>query len=113
MVFIQAMNWLIPLTISCTIVLTNTYVPQAEDEYRSMAFVFDTTGSMKDDYNQLKEHAEGIMTYVQNRNDTNIKHFVYVPFNDPGKNNKKKKKCVYDCLFRSKVEKLTSYKNVI
>lgn len=85
MVFIQAMNWLIPLTISCAIVLCNTQVPNPEDVYSSLAFVFDTTGSMIDDYVQLKNHAEGIMKYVQKRNDTGIKHFVFVPFNDPGK----------------------------
>lgn len=79
------MNWIIPLIFCCTLVVQNAAdVPNPDDVYRSLAFVFDTTGSMEDDYIQLKSHAEDIMTYVQKRNDTDIKHFVFVPFNDPG-----------------------------
>lgn len=79
------MNGLIILTISCVVVQSfNTDILNPDNVYSSLAFVFDTTGSMQDDYQQLKSHAEDIMTYVQNRNDTNIKHFVFVPFSDPG-----------------------------
>ncbi|XP_050438116.1 hemicentin-1-like isoform X2 [Adelges cooleyi] len=66
--------------VCCTL---TSIVPYSEDVYSSMAFVFDTTGSMQDDYIQLRSHAQQIMDYVLKRNDTNIKHFVLVPFNDP------------------------------
>lgn len=85
MTFIQAMNWLVSLTIVCLAVQCGTVVQYPEDDlYSSLAFVFDTTGSMVNDYLQLKSHAESIMTYVLARNNSDIKHFVLVPFNDPG-----------------------------
>jgi len=83
--FIQAMNWLVSLTIVCLAVQCGTVVQYPEDDmYTSLAFVFDTTGSMENDYLQLKSHAKSIMRYVLARNNSNIKHFVFVPFNDPG-----------------------------
>lgn len=85
MTFIQAMSWLVSLTIACLAVQCGTVLQYPEDVYSSLAFVFDTTGSMENDYKQLKSHAESIMTYVLKRNSTDIKHFVFVPFNDPGK----------------------------
>lgn len=80
------MNWLVSLTIVCLAVHCGTAVVQypEDDLYSSLAFVFDTTGSMENDYLQLKSHAESIMTYVLARNNSDIKHFVFVPFNDPG-----------------------------
>lgn len=86
MTFIQVMRWFITFALSLHLVVqcTGETAPDPDDVYRSLAFVFDTTGSMDDDYVQLKSHAEEIMTYVQKRNDTDIKHFVFVPFNDPG-----------------------------
>lgn len=87
LMFIQAMNWLILLSCFIAVQQSNVaaaYVPNPEDVYSSLAFVFDTTGSMQDDFRQLKSHAEDIMTFVLNRNNTDIKHFVFVPFNDPG-----------------------------
>ncbi|XP_060859495.1 hemicentin-1-like isoform X1 [Metopolophium dirhodum] len=77
------MNWLVSLTIVCLAVQCSTAVQYPEDVYSSLAFVFDTTGSMENDYVQLKSHAESIMNYVLTRNNTDIKHFVFVPFNDP------------------------------
>jgi len=80
------MNWLVSLTIVCLAVQCGTAVVQypEDDLYSSLAFVFDTTGSMVNDYYQLKSHAESIMNYVLARNNSDIKHFVFVPFNDPG-----------------------------
>ncbi|XP_025417794.1 hemicentin-1-like isoform X3 [Sipha flava] len=77
------MNWVIPLVISYLIARNDADLFNSEDVYSSLALVFDTTGSMKDDYQQLKSHAEGIMRHVLTRNDSDIKHFVFVPFNDP------------------------------
>lgn len=84
MFIIKAMNWLIPLVVSYLVVRNNADLFNPEDVYSSLALVFDTTGSMHDDYQQLKSHAEDIMHHVLSRNDTDIKHFVFVPFNDPG-----------------------------
>jgi hypothetical protein len=84
MFIIEAMNWVIPLVISYLIARNDADLFNSEDVYSSLALVFDTTGSMKDDYQQLKSHAEGIMRHVLTRNDSDIKHFVFVPFNDPG-----------------------------
>lgn len=78
------MNWLVSLTIVCLAVQCGTVVQYREDVYRSLAFVFDTTGSMGNDFKQFKSQAENIMNYLLERNNTNIKHFVFVPFNDPG-----------------------------
>lgn len=78
------MNWFVTLTVSCAVVQITVGIPNPDEVYHSLAFVFDTTGSMYDDYVQLKSHAEGIMNYVLQRNNTDIKHFVFVPFNDPG-----------------------------
>ncbi|XP_050530169.1 hemicentin-1-like isoform X2 [Daktulosphaira vitifoliae] len=78
-------HWLLVIfqVINYILILKGTKIISSEDIFSSMAFVFDTTGSMYDDYNQLRSHAEDIMSYVLKRNDSNIRHFVFVPFNDP------------------------------
>ncbi|ESN93355.1 hypothetical protein HELRODRAFT_143252, partial [Helobdella robusta] len=50
----------------------------------SLAFVFDTTGSMGNDLKQVREGAQKIFDAVQRRKDKAINNYVFVPFNDPG-----------------------------
>lgn len=55
----------------------------------SLAFVFDSTGSMWDDLEQLKEGAGAIMTTMMERQLENpIYNYILVPFHDPGNNQK-------------------------
>ncbi|VVC26961.1 Immunoglobulin subtype,Immunoglobulin-like domain,Immunoglobulin-like fold,von Willebrand factor [Cinara cedri] len=76
-----------PLAVSCLLAAvmlsTTTTISNSEDVYRSLAFVFDTSGSMYNDLSQLRSQAKQIMMHVQNQKDSSIKHFVFVPFNDP------------------------------
>jgi hypothetical protein len=51
----------------------------------SLAFVFDSTGSMFDDLMQVKIGAERIMATMLERPDKPIYNYVLVPFHDPSK----------------------------
>ena len=51
----------------------------------SLAFVFDSTGSMWDDLMQVKIGAERIMATMLERPDKPIYNYVLVPFHDPSK----------------------------
>jgi hypothetical protein len=51
----------------------------------TLAFVFDSTGSMWDDLVQVKMGAERIMAAMLERPDKPIYNYVLVPFHDPGK----------------------------
>lgn len=50
----------------------------------SLAFVFDSTGSMYRDLEQLKRGAAAILAAMLARPDKPISDYVFVPFNDPG-----------------------------
>lgn len=57
-----------------------------ENDKSSLVFVFDATGSMYDDLEQLRNGAEMILeTALEDSNV--IEDFVFVPFRDPGKLN--------------------------
>lgn len=51
----------------------------------TLAFVFDTTGSMWDDLRQVRQGAEKIMDTMLQRPDKPIYDYVLVPFHDPRK----------------------------
>ena len=51
----------------------------------SLAFVFDSTGSMYRDLEQLKRGAAAILATMLARPDKPIHDYIFVPFNDPGK----------------------------
>ena len=55
-----------------------------DDGKSSLAFVFDTTGSMYNDLRQLREGAEMILNTALKESNV-IADFVFVPFHDPGK----------------------------
>lgn len=50
----------------------------------SLAFVFDATGSMGNDLEQLIEGAQMILDTMINREHPPIKNYVLVPYRDPG-----------------------------
>ncbi|XP_049697575.2 hemicentin-1 [Helicoverpa armigera] len=54
----------------------------SDDGKSSLAFVFDTTGSMYNDLKQLREGAEMILNTALKESDV-IADFVFVPFHDP------------------------------
>lgn len=67
-----------------TAVGSYTYESPADAANRSLAFVFDTTASMRVDYEQFKNDVQNTMEHVWERPDADVKHFAFVPFNDPG-----------------------------
>lgn len=56
-----------------------------EDSSSSLAFVFDTTGSMWDDLVQVRHGAAKILDTMLTRADRPVSHYVLVPFHDPRK----------------------------
>lgn len=50
----------------------------------SLAFVFDSTGSMHDELAQVKVGASKILAALRDHPDIPIHNYVLVPFNDPG-----------------------------
>ena len=56
-----------------------------EEGAATLAFVFDTTGSMYDDLKQVIEGADKIFKTVLEKFERPIHNYVLVPFNDPGK----------------------------
>ena len=51
----------------------------------SLAFVFDETGSMQDDLDQVKVGATEILATTLARREKPLYNYVLVPFKDPGK----------------------------
>lgn len=65
-----------------SLILSNS---KDKDEGKSsLAFVFDTTGSMSNDLKQLREGAEMILKTALEESNI-IADFVFVPFYDPSK----------------------------
>lgn len=60
---------------------------EQEPDGASLAFVFDSTGSMQDELNQVKVGAAQILAALLASDEILIHNFVLVPFNDPGKSN--------------------------
>lgn len=59
--------------------------PKDAEGSATLAFVFDTTGSMWDDLVQVRHGAAKIMETMLERPDKPIYNYVLVPFHDPGK----------------------------
>ncbi|MPC83116.1 Hemicentin-1 [Portunus trituberculatus] len=55
-----------------------------EEGAATLAFVFDTTGSMTDDMQQVIVGAGEILNTVLEKFDRPIHNYVFVPFHDPG-----------------------------
>ena len=55
-----------------------------EEGAASLAFVFDTTGSMSDDLQQVIVGASEILNTVLEKFERPIHNYVFVPFHDPG-----------------------------
>ena len=55
-----------------------------EEGSASLAFVFDTTGSMSDDLKQVIEGAGRILRTVLEQFERPIHNYIFVPFHDPG-----------------------------
>lgn len=55
-----------------------------EEGAATLAFVFDTTGSMSDDMQQVIVGAGEILNTVLEKFDRPIHNYVFVPFHDPG-----------------------------
>ncbi|XP_071515843.1 hemicentin-1-like [Panulirus ornatus] len=54
-----------------------------EEGAATLAFVFDTTGSMSDDMQQVKDGAGKILSTVLEKFERPIHNYVFVPFHDP------------------------------
>ncbi|XP_034234598.1 hemicentin-1-like isoform X2 [Thrips palmi] len=63
---------------------TPTPTVRRQPDAVSLAFVFDSTGSMSGELAELKKGAEDILNATLSRPDKPIHDFVFVPFNDPG-----------------------------
>jgi hypothetical protein len=61
-------------------------VPYSTQEWppASLTFVFDTTGSMNDDLDQVKKGANAIFKAILSQSDLPVQEFIVVPFHDPG-----------------------------
>jgi hypothetical protein len=56
-----------------------------EDGQRSLVIVFDTTGSMSDELEQVRKQAMEIVEYVANQPRNPFYNYIFVEFNDPSK----------------------------
>ena len=61
-------------------------VPYSTQEWppASLTFVFDITGSMNDDLDQVKRGANAIFKAILSQSDLPVQEFILVPFHDPG-----------------------------
>ena len=69
-----------------------------EEGAATLAFVFDTTGSMSDDMQQVIVGAAEILNTVLQKFDRPIHNYVFVPFHDPGES-------CFQCLFNLLISK--------
>lgn len=77
-----------------------TVSEQKDDEdSSSLAFVFDTTGSMWDDLVQVRHGAAKILDTMLTRADRPVSHYVLVPFHDPRKYPVHTISCFIICLY--------------
>ncbi|XP_058246105.1 hemicentin-1 isoform X2 [Hemibagrus wyckioides] len=76
--------WIKFLAVALALLPTHSQLnPEHEISGSSLAFVFDVTGSMYDDLQQVMEGASRILHRMLSRTDTPIRNFVLVPFHDP------------------------------
>lgn len=61
------------------------YTDRARPDQRSLLIVFDATGSMHDDLEQLRAGAQEIVTELSAREDNPIFNYVLVVYRDPSK----------------------------
>ena len=61
-------------------------VPYSIQEWppASLTFVFDITGSMNDDLDQVKRGANAIFKAILSQSELPVQEFILVPFHDPG-----------------------------
>ena len=61
-------------------------VPYSTQEWppASLTFVFDITGSMNDELEQVKKGANAIFRAILSQSDLPVQDFIVVPFHDPG-----------------------------
>ncbi|XP_060737332.1 hemicentin-1 isoform X1 [Tachysurus vachellii] len=76
--------WVKILALALALFQTHSQLnPEHETSGSSLAFVFDVTGSMYDDLQQVMDGASRILHRMLSRTDTPIRNFVLVPFHDP------------------------------